>query len=178
MQLTALIAKNRQDASLAITQDNLPAIGIYIAEAITEAENELRRHIKNSSKFSLYRNDNAIVLNLKDRLRVSDGTVNQIHSTLELYVMHYIISRWTENIASVADFAENYKNSAAGYIASLTSLVCMRNPYTTDPGAYKIRERDVQPTREENDWAKYVAVSSDPALVTDKENNIIVAKPE
>ena len=198
MQLTALIARNRQDMSLAVTQDTLPAIGIYIGEAVTEVENELRRHIKESNTMSLYRNDEAVILNIQDKIRTPDGIVNQTGSSFELYLIHYSIARWMNTIPSVTDLAEAYSNSAGGYISKLSALVCQRETYKVDKDSYKNRDndtisirtqayekeeyykrvRDLHPTgRTEGEWPDDKISTTDPAIPIDSNGHILIAKP-
>nr|DAM47494.1 MAG TPA: hypothetical protein [Bacteriophage sp.] len=188
MQLTAIAGRNRQNMeAIAVTEDNLPAMGIYIAEAVTEAENELRRHISKSADFTLYENTDAVVLEIKDLLRHADSTDGQIKSSLILYLTHYSVSRWVSDIEIAKDLAEPYSNSAGGYLSKLQSLVCQRdeykveadsyesrqeesttadfNPLLSNP-AYETRQRDVQPVDKE--WPE--------GVIVDSENNILVSK--
>ena len=193
MQLTAIAGRNRQSMeAIAVTEDNLPAMGIYIAEAVTEAENELRRHISKSADFTLYENTDTVVLEIKDLLRHADGTDGQIKSSLILYLTHYSVSRWVSDIEIAKDLAEPYSNSAGGYLSKLQSLVCQRDEYKVEADSYEsrqeetsavnhfayqtyeTRQRDVQPVGK--DWPDGVMVDSENNILTGNENNILVSK--
>lgn len=201
LQLTAILARNRKDMSLAVTPDNLPVIGIYIGEGVTEAENELRRHLKESNAMSLYKDDEAVTVSIKDKLRMAPSIKNQAASTLELYLTHYTIARWTGTIESTSNLAEAYQTSAGGYISKLASLVCQKDAYIIedvsyrkrekdiystegrtnafDKEEYNIRKRDLNPTgRTNGEWPRDVITTVDPGIVTDKENNILVSQPD
>ena len=201
MQLTAILGRNRKDMSIAVTPDTLPAIGIYIGEGVTEAENELRRHLKDSNVMSLYRNDEAVTLELKDKLRTSASIPNQTGSTLELYLIHYAIARWLGTIESASALAEAYQTSSGGYVSKLLGLVCQKDAYIIDDASYKkrekdiystegrtnafdkeeynIRKRDLNPTgRTNGEWPREIITTVDPGIVTDKENNILVSQPD
>lgn len=188
MQLTAIAGRNRQNMeAIAVTEDNLPAMGIYIAEAVTEAENELRRHISKSADFTLYENTDTVVLEIKDLLRHADSTDGQIKSSLILYLTHYSVSRWVSDMEIAKDLAEPYSNSAGGYLSKLQSLVCQRDEYKVEADSYEsrqeegttadfnpllsnptyeTRQRDVQPVDKE--WPE--------GVIVDSENNILVSK--
>lgn len=146
MQLTALTARNRKNMEIAVTEDNLPAMGIYMAEGLTEAENELRRHLKSSSEFSLYDTATNIVLETKDVLRASTSTTGQIKSSMILYLTHYAISRWVSDIDTAKDLTEPYSNSAGGYLSKLQSLICQRDEYEVPENAYEARQSDTSET--------------------------------
>lgn len=187
MQLTATAGRNRGNiAAIAATEDNLPALGIFLAEAVTEAENELRRHIAKSSQFSLYATETSVVVEIKDLLRAADSTQGQISSSLMLYLTHYAVARWVSDIETAKDLAEPYNNSAAGYLDKLKYLVCQRDEYSVeadayeqraletdtnnnsifDKRAYKSRQEDLQPIR--RTWPD--------GVITDNEGNILVSK--
>lgn len=186
MQLTATAGRNRGNiAAIAATEDNLPALGIFLAEAVTEAENELRRHIAKSSQFSLYATEASVALETKDLLRAADSTPGQIASSLMLYLTHYTVARWVTDIETAKDLAESYNNSAAGYLDKLKHLVCQREEYTVEADAYgqraeerntdtnifsqrtyKNRQEDLQPIRQT--WPD--------GVITDSEGNILVSK--
>lgn len=186
MQLTALAGRNRGNiAAIAATEDNLPALGIFLAEAVTEAENELRRHIAKSSQFSLYATETSIVVEIRDLLRAAESTPGQIASSLMLYLTHYAVSRWVSDIETAKDLAEPYSNSAGGYLDKLKHLVCQRDEYTVEADAYeqraeerntdtnifsqrtyKNRQEDLQPIRQT--WPD--------GVITDNEGNILVSK--
>lgn len=186
MQLTATAGRNRGNiAAIAATEDNLPALGIFLAEAVTEAENELRRHIAKSSQFSLYATEASVVVEIKDLLRAAKSTPGQIASSLMLYLTHYTVARWVTDIETAKDLAESYNNSAAGYLDKLKHLVCQREEYTVEADAYgqraeerntdtnifsqrtyKNRQEDLQPIRQ--DWPE--------GVITDNEGNILVSK--
>lgn len=193
MQLTAIAGRNRQNMeAIAVTEDNLPTMGIYIAEAVTEAENELRRHISKSADFTLYENTDTVVLEIKDLLRHADSTDGQIKSSLILYLTHYSVSRWVSDIEIAKDLAEPYSNSAGGYLSKLQSLVCQRDEYKVEADSYEsrqeetsavnhftyqkyeTRQRDVQPVGK--DWPDGVMVDSENNILTGNENNILVSK--
>lgn len=143
MQLTATAGRNRGNiAAIAATEDNLPALGIFLAEAVTEAENELRRHIAKSSQFSLYATETSVVVEIKDLLRAADSTPGQISSSLMLYLTHYAVARWVSDIETAKDLAEPYNNSAAGYLDKLKYLVCQRDEYSVEADAYEQRAED------------------------------------
>lgn len=198
MQLTAILGRNRQDMEIAVTQDNLPAIGIYIGEAVTEAENELRRHLKDSNKLSLYKNDEAVSFTFADKLRAANSTKNQIASSLELYLIHYTIARWCATTESLSALAEAYQNSSAGYISKISSLICQRQAYTVSDTSYQARDsdticmtdnaqkrkystrkRDLQLTgKVMNEWPYSAIVSTDPAIIKDANDMILIAKPK
>ena len=146
MQLTAVTARNRKNMEIAVTEDNLPAMGIYMAEGLTEAENELRRHLKSSSEFSLYDTATNIVLETKDVLRAAESTTGQIKSSMILYLTHYAISRWVSDIETAKDLAEPYGNSAGGYLSKLQSLICQRDEYEVPENAYEARQSDTSET--------------------------------
>lgn len=186
MQLTATAGRNRGNiAAIAATEDNLPALGIFLAEAVTEAENELRRHIAKSSQFSLYATETSIVIETRDVLRAADSTPGQISSSLMLYLTHYAVSRWVSDIEAAKDLAEPYSNSAGGYLDKLKFLVCQRDEYSVEADAYeqraeerntdtnifsqrtyKNRQEDLQPIRQT--WPD--------GVITDSEGNILVSK--
>lgn len=187
MQLTATAGRNRGNiTAIAATEDNLPALGIFLAEAVTEAENELRRHIAKSSQFSLYATETSVVVEIKDLLRAADSTQGQISSSLMLYLTHYTVARWVSDIEAAKDLAEPYNNSAAGYLDKLKYLVCQRDEYSVeadayeqraletdtnndnifDKRAYKSRQEDLQPIR--RTWPD--------GVITDNEGNILVSK--
>lgn len=196
MQLTAITARNRKNMEIAVTEDNLPAMGIYMAEGLTEAENELRRHLKNSSEFSLYDTASNIVLETKDILRAAESTTGQIKSSMTLYLTHYAISRWVSDIDTAKDLSEPYSNSAGGYLSKLQSLVCQRNEYEVPENAYELREtdmisigtednsgmmaeamtrrRDVQPVR--RIWPDGVVTDIDSNILQDGNRAILVTK--
>ena len=201
MQLTAILGRNKKDMSIAVTPDTLPAIGIYIGEGVTEAENELRRHLKDSNVMSLYRNDEAVTLELKDKLRTSASIPNQTGSTLELYLIHYAIARWLGTIESASALAEAYQTSSGGYVSKLIGLVCQKDAYIIDDASYRkrekdafsteghtsafdkeeyhIRKRDLNPTgRTDGEWPHDIISTSEPGILTDKENNILVSQPD
>ena len=196
MQLTAILGRNRQDMKIAVTQDVLPAIGIYIGEGVTEAENELRRHLKDSNKLSLYSNNEEVKFTFEDKLRSANSTRNQIASSLELYIIHYTISRWCSTMESLSSLAESYQNSSAGYISKISSLICQRQKYILDntsyqprnidnsnmrryKSEYKIRKRDLQLTDKAKDqWPRVAIVSSDPNILKESNDNILIAKPQ
>lgn len=198
MQLTAILGRNRQDMKIAVTPDNLPAIGIYIGEAVTEAENELRRHLKNSNELSLYKNDEAVSFTFTDKLRGANSTRNQIASSLELYLIHYTIARWCATTESLSALAEAYQNSSAGYISKISSLICQRQAYTVSDASYQARDsdticmtnnaqqrkfstrkRDLQLTGIATDkWPYSAIVSTDPAIITDANDGILIVKPK
>ena len=195
MQLTAVSARNRQNMSIAVTEDNLPAMGIYLAEAVTEAENELRRHLKSSTGFTLYADESSIVMDIKDLMRAAESTYGQMKSSLILYITHYAISRWVSDIDTAKDLAEPYSNSAGGYLSKLQSLVCQRDEYTVDADSYlqrqqdeiemapgstglmadaEIRQRDLQPVRKV--WPAGICADSASNILQDGSGNIIVSK--
>ena len=162
MQLTAILGRNRQDMKIAVTPDNLPAIGMYIGEAVTEADNELRRHLKNSNELSLYKNDEAVSFTFTDKLRGANSTRNQIASSLELYLIHYTIARWCATTESLSALAEAYQNSSAGYISKISSLICQRQAYTVSDASYQARDSDTAQLVSVSD-ASYQARDSDTA---------------
>ena len=198
MQLTAILGRNRQDMKIAVTQDNLPAIGIYIGEAVTEADNELRRHLKNSNELSLYKNDEAVSFTFTDKLRGANSTKNQIASSLELYLIHYTIARWCATTESLSALAEAYQNSSAGYISKISSLICQRQAYTVSDVSYQARDSDTicmtnnaQQRKYSNrkrdleltgiaikEWPYSAIVSTDPAIIADANDAILIAKPK
>ena len=146
MLLTAVTARNRKNIEIAVTEDNLPAMGIYMAEGLTEAENELRRHLKSSSEFSLYDTATNIVLETKDILRAAESTTGQIKSSMILYLTHYAISRWVSDIDTAKDLSEPYSNSAGGYLSKLQALVCQRDEYEVPENEYEARQSDTTET--------------------------------
>ena len=162
MQLTAILGRNRQDMKIAVTPDNLPAIGMYIGEAVTEADNELRRHLKNSNELSLYKNDEAVSFTFTDKLRGANSTRNQIASSIELYLIHYTIARWCATTESLSALAEAYQNSSAGYISKISSLICQRQAYTVSDASYQARDSDTAQLVSVSD-ASYQARDSDTA---------------
>lgn len=196
MQLTAVTARNRKNMEIAVTEDNLPAMGIYMAEGLTEAENELRRHLKSSSEFSLYDTASNIVLETKDILRAAESTTGQIKSSMTLYLTHYAISRWVSDIETAKDLAEPYSNSAGGYLSKLQALICQRDEYEVPENAYEARKtdstsieyentsgmmaeamtrkRDVQPVRRV--WPDGVITDIDSAILQDENGAILVTK--
>ena len=147
MLLTAVTARNRKNIEIAVTEDNLPAMGIYMAEGLTEAENELRRHLKSSSEFSLYDTATNIVLETKDILRAAESTTGQIKSSMILYLTHYAISRWVSDIDTAKDLSEPYSNSAGGYLSKLQALVCQRDEYEVPENEYEARQSDTTDRR-------------------------------
>lgn len=144
MQLTAILGRNRQDMKIAVTQDNLPAIGIYIGEAVTEAENELRRHLISSNSFTLYKNESYVTVEIKDYVRNAKSIINSITGTLELYLIHYTITRWIGTIESLSNLATSYQESAAGYLSKIIQLVTQRDIYTIDNESYQSRMSDTE----------------------------------
>ena len=162
MQLTAILGRNRQDMKIAVTPDNLPAIGMYIGEAVTEADNELRRHLKNSNELSLYKNDEAVSFTFTDKLRGANSTRNQIASSIELYLIHYTIARWCATTESLSALAEAYQNSSAGYISKISSLICQRQAYTVSDASYQARDSDTAQLVSVSD-SSYQARDSDTA---------------
>lgn len=194
MQLTAISGRNRQNMGIAVTEDNLPAMGIYLAEAVTEAENELRRHLKSSAAFTLYANETSIVLEIKDLMRAAPSTSGQMASSLALYLTHYSISRWMSETETAKELAEPYSNSAGGYLSKLQSLVCQREEYAVDAASYtqrrkdeaemgdgssmmagaETRQRDVQPIKRV--WPKGICTDSDGNILQDSNGSIIVTK--
>lgn len=195
MQLTAIAGRNRGNMAIAVTEDNLPAMGIYMAEAITEAENELRRHISKSADFTLYDSEDVITLEIKDLTRAAPSTQGQIQSSLTLYMTHYSISRWMSEIETAKELTEPYSNSAGGYLSKLQSLVCQREEYIVEADGYgqrvndeaamdnhssgimadaEIRKRDLQPIRRV--WPDGIARDSEKKILYDKDGNIIVSK--
>ncbi len=196
MLLTAVTARNRKNIEIAVTEDNLPAMGIYMAEGLTEAENELRRHLKSSSEFSLYDTATNIVLETKDILRAAESTTGQIKSSMILYLTHYAISRWVSDIDTAKDLSEPYSNSAGGYLSKLQALVCQRDEYEVPENEYEARQsdttaigidntngfmaeaetrqRDLQPIR--RIWPDGVVTDIDTNILQDSEKNIMVTK--
>ena len=162
MQLTAILGRNRQDMKIAVTPDNLPATGMYIGEAVTEADNELRRHLKNSNELSLYKNDEAVSFTFTDKLRGANSTRNQIASSIELYLIHYTIARWCATTESLSALAEAYQNSSAGYISKISSLICQRQAYTVSDASYQARDSDTAQLVSVSD-SSYQARDSDTA---------------
>lgn len=156
MQLTATAGRNRGSiAAIAATEDNLPALGIFLAEAVTEAENELRRHIAKSSQFSLYATETSVVVEIKDLLRAADSTQGQISSSLMLYLTHYAVARWVSDIEAAKDLAEPYNNSAAGYLDKLKYLVCQRDEYSVEADAYEQRALETDTDKYINGTVQY-----------------------
>lgn len=188
MQLTATAGRNRGNiAAIAATEDNLPALGIFLAEAVTEAENELRRHIAKSSQFSLYATETSVVVEIKDLLRAADSTQGQISSSLMLYLTHYAVARWVSDIEAAKDLAEPYNNSAAGYLDKLKYLVCQRDEYSVEADAYEKRAADSVSTEYNPvfESIKYETRQSDvqptgrtwpDGVLIDSEKNILVSK--
>lgn len=196
MTLTATIGRNRQNMqAIAVSPDNLSALGIYLAEGVTEAENELRRHLKDSTLFSFYLDTDSIQLAIDDKLRSAESAVNQIASSLSLFLIHYIVSRWVQGIEAAKDLAEPYQNSAGGYLSKLQGLVNQRRPYEradeeynkrlddenkiggSDVGTwykYQHRQQDLQPIQRE--WHEGVMKTADEQIPTDSEGKILVSK--
>lgn len=197
MQLTATAGRNRGNiTAIAATEDNLPALGIFLAEAVTEAENELRRHIAKSSQFSLYATESSVVIETKDLLRAAESTPGQIASSLMLYLTHYTVARWVTNIETAKDLAEPYSNCAGGYLDKLKHLVCQRDEYEVPVDAYEARQtdtaftgtetksgimaeaetrqRDVQPVR--RIWPDGVVTDIDSNIMQDGNGAILVSK--
>ena len=174
MQLTATAGRNRGNiAAIAATEDNLPALGIFLAEAVTEAENELRRHIAKSSQFSLYATETSVVVEIKDLLRAADSTQGQISSSLMLYLTHYAVARWVSDIEAAKDLAEPYNNSAAGYLDKLKYLVCQRDEYSVEADAYEQRAEE---TNTEDELSDGTVRYEQRALETDTNNDNIFDK--
>ncbi len=200
LALTAVIARNKKDMSLAITADNMPAVGAFIGESVTDAENELHSHLKDSHLFTLYRSREDVVINLKDKKRMAVSTPGQITSSIELYVTHYVISRWYASIESAATLVEAYQNSAAGYLATLIALICQRDPYVRSDDSYtvkagdaaqiggernpyaqrttEVRQRDLQPIEREDPWPDGAMLTTDDLIPTDCEDNILVSQKD
>ena len=142
MQLTAILGRNRQDMKIAVTKDNLPVIGIYIGEAVTEAEDELRRHLSSSNSFTLYKDESSVTIGIKDSVRNAKSIINSITGTLELYLIHYSISRWIGTIESLSNLSSSYQNSAAGCLSKILNLVTQKDAYIIDDESYNTRESD------------------------------------
>lgn len=194
MALTAVIGRNRQIIqSVAVSPDNLPVLGIYLAEAVTEAENELHRHVQESTAFSFYADEEKIVFRFEDKLRRKEGAYNQIASTLNLFLSHYTTSRWLGSIEAVKDLAEPYQSSAGGYLDKLQLLVCQHKAYVVEENIYETRLKDeaamedskgqhIYETRRKDlqpvcrRWHDGVMLTEDPAILTDSKGNILVSK--
>lgn len=197
MTLTAIIGRNRgQMAAVAVMPENLPLVGTFVSEAVTEAENELRRHLDASTDISLSEGDTAVSLSVTGLLRYDPATDGQIKSSLLQYIVHYCVSRWVSTIEAARDLAEAYTDSAAGYVSKLQSLVTQRTPYAIAPdeyanrqadtcaanpddaaeraSQYAVRRPDLQPIR--RCWPDGVMLSEDEAIPTDKNYNILVTR--
>ena len=140
---------------------------------MTEAENELRRHIAKSSQFSLYATETSVVVEIKDLLRAADSTPGQISSSLMLYLTHYAVARWVSDIEAAKDLAEPYNNSAAGYLDKLKYLVCQRDEYSVEADAYEQRAEE---TDTEDELSDGTVRYEQRALETDTNNNSIFDK--
>lgn len=197
MTLTAVIGRNRQAMqAIAVMPENLPLVDTFIDEAVTEVENELHRHLDDSTDVTLEHEAEAVNLHLADKLRHARSTDGQIKSSLLQYLIHYGTGRWLASIEAAKDLSQPYENSAAGYVSKLQSLVCQRSPYIiqeeeyatrykddhaanpANEGAarklYDTRRRDVQPVcRHIPDG---IMLSEDEAIPADDRNNILVAK--
>lgn len=156
MILTAVIGRNRQAMqAIAVMPENVPLLDTFIDEAVTEAENELHRHLNDSTDITLEHGAEAVSLHLDDKLRHARSTNGQIKSSLLQYLVHYGTGRWLASIEAAQDLSQPYENSAAGYVSKLQSLVCQRSPYFVNEEEYAMREKDdeaVSPTSPNDEY--------------------------
>lgn len=195
MALTAVIGRNRQNMNdIAVLPDNLPAVEPFMNEAVTEAENELRRFLDKSTDITMTKDEAQVSLNMEEKKRFDTDALEQMKSSLLLYISHYMVSRWVSTVEAAKDLTEAYQTSAGGYIAKLKGLVCQKQPYVTDESDYKARlkdsahngtekgndgglyarrQNDLQPIRRE--WPDGVIRSEDEAITKDQNNHILVS---
>lgn len=201
MRLTALLGRNRNRMDvIAVKPENVPILGILIGEAVTEAENELRRHLKGSSDFSIYTiatgGTEEIRLEMAERKRFARNTKKQMESSLSLYVTHYVMSRWVESIEEAKDLTEGYRTSAGGYLEKLASLACQREAFAVHEDNYGNRQTDNSTTGNDMTnlntelyhqrrkdmqpiicrWPEGVMLTEGESIPTDSDNHILVSK--
>lgn len=198
MTLTAVIGRNRKDMpNIAITPDNLPALGPFIAEAVTEAENELRRHLSGSNLIAVVVEETSITFSIDAPHRMDPSTYNQISSTFEQYISQYVTGRWLSSVEAASNLAETYISSAAGQLNTLKLVLCQRAKFELEEDAYsdraadsilitpdednaqpfsmyRHRKRDVQPIRRK--WPDGVMMGTDGNIPTDENEMILTAK--
>lgn len=143
MTLMAVIGRNRKDMpNIAITPDNLPALGPFMAEAVTEAENELRRHLSGSNLIAVVVEETSITFSIDAPHRMDPSTYNQISSTFEQYISQYVTGRWLSSVEAASNLAETYISSAAGQLNTLKLVLCQRAKFELAEGAYSDRAAD------------------------------------
>lgn len=172
MTLTAVIGRNRKDIqNIAITPDNLPALGPFMAEAVTEAENELRRHLSGSNLIAVVVEETSITFSIDAPHRMDPSTYNQISSTFEQYISQYVTGRWLSSVVAASNLAETYISSAAGQLNTLKLVLCQRAKFELAEDAYSDRAADnAEVSAEQTDNVLFENRLTDNSFIQDKES--------
>jgi hypothetical protein len=142
--LTALVARMTGDTELVyVSEDNYPALNVYVTSGINELEAELARRLKKGNILKLRDTSSTLTVELDtDKVRMDTSVQNVIVTSVKLYLSHYICSMWLATRESTQTVAEAYKSSAAGFLQSISTALLLREQFLVDEQDYEDRADD------------------------------------
>lgn len=142
MALTARAA-TATDAYMqtAITEDNYPMLDVYLAEAVSAAEGELRKKLAESHSVDMNLEEDTLVILTKEQWRAEASVYNLIESGIRLFLAYYVASRWLQT-SPASSLAEVYGTTAATHLMTAAEALNQKEEYRVDEADYSRRKRD------------------------------------
>ena len=150
MALTARAA-TATDAYMqtAITADNFPMLDVYLAEAVSAAEGELRKKLAESHAIDMNLEEGTVVIRIKEQWRAEDAVNNLIESGVRLFLAYYVASKWLQ-ASPASGLADVYGTTAATHLLTATEALNQKEKFRVDEADYTERNGEGNDmTREE-----------------------------
>ena len=131
----------------AITEDNFPMLGIYLSEAVSLAEGELRKKLSQSNTIDMALNESSISILIKEQRNADISVYNLIKSGVRLFLAYHIASKWLQTSPS-SGLAEVYGVTAATHLKNAAETLHLKTKVVIPESDYE--SRNVEGSRMES----------------------------
>jgi hypothetical protein len=123
----------------AITEDNYPMLDVYLSEAVSTAEGELRKKLSGSHSVDMNLEEDTLVILTKEQWRAEASVYKLIESGIRLFLAYYVASRWLQT-SPASSLAEVYGTTAATHLMTAAEALNQKEKFRVDEADYSDRD--------------------------------------
>ena len=128
-------------SQITITKDNYPMLDVYLSEAVSQAENGLRKKLLSSNRIDMRINEDAVVINTKEQHMADTSVYALIESSLRLYIAYHIAANWLQS-SPVSSLSEVYGTTATTHLQTAISAISQKEHATIHGTDYADKAND------------------------------------
>ena len=146
LALTARAASaSGEYAQVAITKDNYAMLDVYLSEAVTQAEGEIRKKLASSHAIDMRLEGDEVTIDTKEQHQADVSVYPIIESSIRLYAAYHIAASWLQpSVAS--SLAEVFGATANTHLQPAASAFNQKVRARVTDADYGFRAKDAQQT--------------------------------